>query len=87
MVPKDFIESLGVRVQEPEVGARSVALLFGDQKRYSEVIYSWDGKFLEVNKADGGLLQGADKILVNAANEDRVMVKRREAAALGLIKI
>ncbi|KAJ6144075.1 hypothetical protein N7471_003528 [Penicillium samsonianum] len=87
MVPKDFIESLGVRVQEPEVVARSVALLFGDQKRYSEVIYSWDGKFLEANKADGGLLQGADKILVNAANEDRVMVKRREAVALGLIKI
>jgi NAD(P)-dependent dehydrogenase (short-subunit alcohol dehydrogenase family) len=87
MVPKDFIESIGVAVQEPEAVAQSVVLLFADQKRHSEVIYSWDGKYLEVNKADGGLLQGADKILVNAANEDRVMVKLREAAALGTIKI
>lgn len=87
MVPRDFIESLGVGVQGPEVVARSVALLFGDQNRHNEVIYSWDGKYLEVNKADGGLLQGADQILVNAVNEDRVMVKLREAAALGLIKI
>jgi NAD(P)-dependent dehydrogenase (short-subunit alcohol dehydrogenase family) len=87
MVPKDFIESLGAAVQPPKAVALSVALLFGDQKRHNEVIYSWEGKYLEVNKADGGLLQGADKILVNAANEDRVMVKLLEAAALGQIRI
>ena len=50
MVPTGFIEALGVPVQGPEVVARSVALLFADQRRRGEVLYSWDGKYREVNK-------------------------------------
>jgi hypothetical protein len=78
MIPSDFIESLGVGVQEPEVVARSVALLFADQQRHAEVIYSWDGKYQEVNKAKGGLLDASDELLLNAANEETVMRKLRE---------
>ncbi|KAJ6027547.1 hypothetical protein N7499_001003 [Penicillium canescens] len=78
MIPSDFIESLGVGVQTPEAVARSVALLFTDQQRHSEVIYSWDGKYQEVNKAKGGLLDASEKLLVNIANEETVMRKLRE---------
>lgn len=56
VVPTAFIEDLGVAVQGPEVVARSVALLFSDQQHHQDVIYSWDGKYLEVNNAKGGLL-------------------------------
>ncbi|KAJ5780344.1 hypothetical protein N7457_005504 [Penicillium paradoxum] len=84
MVPTPFIESLGVGVQQPETVARSVALLFSDQQRHGDVIYSWDGKFLEVNKAENGLLAAADAILVNSANEETAMRKLREASAQGL---
>lgn len=82
MVPAAFIESLGVAVQGPEAVAQSVALLFSDQQRHGEVVYSWDGKYKEVNKAEGGLLGAADGILVNAANEESVMKKLREGKAL-----
>ncbi|CAG8276600.1 unnamed protein product [Penicillium salamii] len=87
MVPKDFIESLGVAVQAPEVVAKSVVRLFGDPKCHDEVIYSWDGNYLEVNKADGGLLQTAGELIPNTANEDSVMVKLSAAAVAGEVKI
>lgn len=73
-----FIEGLGVGVQAPEAVARSVALLLCDQQRHGDVIYSWDGKYLEVNKAKGGLLEAADGILVNSTNEEFVVRKLRE---------
>ncbi|CAI7664013.1 unnamed protein product [Penicillium viridicatum] len=75
MVPTPFIEDLGVAVQGPEVVARSVALLFSDQQRHQDVIYSWDGKYLEVNNATGGLLAATNEIIVNSANEESVLRK------------
>ncbi|KAJ5192289.1 hypothetical protein N7449_008431 [Penicillium cf. viridicatum] len=75
VVPTAFIEDLGVAVQGPEVVARSVALLFSDQQRHQDVIYSWDGKYLEVNNAKGGLLAATNGILGNSANEESVMRK------------
>ncbi|CAG8162785.1 unnamed protein product [Penicillium olsonii] len=87
MVPAGFIESLGVAVQPPQAVARSVVHLFGDQSCNDEVIYSWDGNYLEVNKADCGLLQAASDLLPNTLNEHSVMVKMSIAAAAGDIKI
>ncbi|KAJ5754015.1 uncharacterized protein N7511_008168 [Penicillium nucicola] len=78
MIPSAFIESLGVGVQAPEVVAKSVALLFADQQRHAEVIYSWDGKYQEVNKAKGGLLDASDALLENASNEETVMRQLRD---------
>ena len=85
MVPTPFIEDLGVAVQGPEVVARSVALLFSDQQRHQDVIYSWDGKYLEVNNAKGGLLAATNEIIVNSANEDSVMRKMVEENAFDQI--
>lgn len=81
MVPSDFIEAMGVAVQSPDVVARSVVLLFADEQRHQEVIYSWNGQCREVNKADGGLLAVTEKLLDYAHNEERVMLKMKEAAA------
>ncbi|KAJ5816245.1 hypothetical protein N7447_008478 [Penicillium robsamsonii] len=78
MIDAGFIEGLGVGVQGPDVVARSVALLFNDHQRHGDVIYSWDGKYLEVNKAEDGLLAFADRLLVNSANEETVVWKMRE---------
>ncbi|CAG8898755.1 unnamed protein product [Penicillium egyptiacum] len=83
MIDTAFIEGLGVGVQGPEAVARSVALLFSDQQRHGEVIYSWEGKYREVNKAEGGFLAAADGILVNSANEEHVVRKLKEAKMLG----
>ncbi|KAJ5683512.1 hypothetical protein N7462_006677 [Penicillium macrosclerotiorum] len=82
IVPFDFIESIGVKVQSAEAVARSVVLLFADKQRHGEVIYSWDGLYREVNKADGGLLSMAEKLLDNSHNEESVMRKLREQAIL-----
>ncbi|CAG8064460.1 unnamed protein product [Penicillium nalgiovense] len=79
MIDAAFIEGLGVGVQGPEVVARSVALLFNDQQRHGDVIYSWEGKYREVNKAEGGFLAAADGILVNSAHEESIVRKLREA--------
>ncbi|KAJ5970501.1 uncharacterized protein N7479_000419 [Penicillium vulpinum] len=79
MVQSAFIEGLGVGVQQPEAVARSVALLFSDQQRHGDIIYSWDGNYLEINKAEGGFLEAADRIIVNSANEEMVVRKLREA--------
>ncbi|KAJ5921994.1 hypothetical protein N7516_009697 [Penicillium verrucosum] len=73
-----FIEGLGVAVQGPEAVAKSVALLFSEQQHHQDVIYSWDGKYLEVNNAKGGLLAATEGILVNSANEESVMRKMVE---------
>ncbi|KAJ5465472.1 hypothetical protein N7530_009259 [Penicillium desertorum] len=83
MIDAAFIEGLGVGVQGPEVVAQSVALLFNDQQRHGDIIYSWEGKYREVNKAQGGFLAAADGILVNSANEESVVRKLREAKMLG----
>ncbi|CRL26592.1 Short-chain dehydrogenase/reductase SDR [Penicillium camemberti] len=85
VVPTSFIEDLGVAVQGPEVVANSVALLFSDQQRHQDVIYSWDGKYLEVNNAKDGLLAATNGILGNSANEESVMRKMVEANALDQI--
>ncbi|KAJ5519964.1 hypothetical protein N7463_000417 [Penicillium fimorum] len=78
MIDAGFIEGLGVGVQGPDAVARSVALLFNDHQRHGDVIYSWDGKYLEVNKAEGGFLAAADRLLVNSDNEETVVWKMRE---------
>lgn len=81
MVPKEFIEAMDVAVQSPDIVARSVVLLFADEGRHQEVIYSWDGQCREVNKAEGGLLAMAEELLDYAHNEERVMLKLKEEAA------
>lgn len=81
LAPVEFIQSTGAAVQSPDVVARSVVLLFADEKRHQEVIYSWDGHCKEVNKADGGLLAMTEGLLDNAKNEERVMLKLREVTA------
>ncbi|KAJ5259746.1 hypothetical protein N7524_008808 [Penicillium chrysogenum] len=83
MIDAAFIEGLGIGVQGPEVVAKSVALLFNDQQRHGDVIYSWEGKYREVNKAEGGFLAAADGILVNSANVEYVVKKLREAKMIG----
>ncbi|CAI7616038.1 unnamed protein product [Penicillium glandicola] len=85
MVATGFIEGLGVGVQGPEVVARSVALLFSDQQRHGDIIYSWDGKYLEVNQSEGGLLAATEGILVNSASEETVVRKLREGNFLAPI--
>lgn len=73
MVPAEAIKSMGVPVQSPEAVARSVVLLFADESRHGEVIYSSEGKFKEVNKADGGLLSMTERLLFNEDNLEGVM--------------
>ncbi|OQE38637.1 hypothetical protein PENCOP_c008G05516 [Penicillium coprophilum] len=77
-----FIERLGVPVQGPEAVARSVVLLFNDHQRHGDVIYSWDGNYLEVNNAEGGLLAATDGILTNPDKEETVVLKLREAKVI-----
>jgi NAD(P)-dependent dehydrogenase (short-subunit alcohol dehydrogenase family) len=81
LVPPEYIAAMGGTVQTPEVVARSVALLFSEDHRHGDVIYSWEGHYREINNAEGGLLSTAARLLGNADNEESVMQKLRELKA------
>lgn len=81
MVPADYIRAMGVPVQSPEVVAQSVVLLFADEARHGEVIYSSEGKFREINKADGGLLSMTKKLIYDDDNLEGVMRSMNAQAA------
>ncbi|KAJ5737077.1 uncharacterized protein N7483_002202 [Penicillium malachiteum] len=59
----DLLRKVGSPLQPPEVVARSVALLFADQERTGDIIYSVGGRYKEINNQKGGLLQNAREIL------------------------
>lgn len=51
LVPQALVDALGGQSQGPEVAARSAAILMADEKRQGNFIYSWEGKFMEVERA------------------------------------
>lgn len=59
---------MGPTARPPDVVARSMPLLFAEDKPHGDVIYSWDGHYREVNNA-GGLSMAAE-LLGNAHNEE-----------------
>ncbi|KAF3386441.1 3-hydroxyacyl-CoA dehydrogenase type-2 [Penicillium rolfsii] len=73
MIPSEVIEAMGIPVQSPEAVAQSAVLLFADETRHGEVIYSSRGKLWEVNKADGGLSPFTEKLLNGKDNVEEVM--------------
>ncbi|KAL4884386.1 hypothetical protein BJY04DRAFT_215356 [Aspergillus karnatakaensis] len=73
IVAGEVIRDRGAIVQEPEDVAKSVVLLFGDERRHGEVIYSWGGRYCEINQCKGGLLDGAARIVPNIKEEGAVM--------------
>jgi NAD(P)-dependent dehydrogenase (short-subunit alcohol dehydrogenase family) len=86
LVPTAVIESVGVKVQGPDVVARSVALLAVDEKRHGECIYSADGEFKEVDKM---ILTKTDEVLGENTESgaggvmERLREMRKRAAAGG----
>ncbi|KAL4776880.1 hypothetical protein BDW60DRAFT_202981 [Aspergillus nidulans var. acristatus] len=75
IVPSDVLRGLGAHVQKPEDVARSVVMLCNDSRRNGELIYSWEGRYCEINQCEGGLLDGVAKIVPNVAEEGPVMEK------------
>jgi len=51
LVPRQFIEAAKLSAQGPEVVARKVALLFADEARQGQFVYSVDGKYYELESA------------------------------------
>lgn len=51
LVPQALVDAIGGQSQGPEVAARSVAILMADEKRQGNFIYSWEGRFLEIEQA------------------------------------
>jgi NAD(P)-dependent dehydrogenase (short-subunit alcohol dehydrogenase family) len=51
LTPKAIVEAAGGAVQGPEVPARSVALLMADASRQGQLIYSVQGKLVELEEA------------------------------------
>ena len=75
IVPGDFLASMGISTQSPTVVARSIVLLFVDGDRNGDLIYSWEGKYREINNADGGLVSSAKRVLGNEISEEEVLQK------------
>ncbi|KAL2852483.1 hypothetical protein BJY01DRAFT_259838 [Aspergillus pseudoustus] len=75
LVPRDMLAAMGVTVQEPEAVARSVVMLCNDEKRHGEVIYSWQGRYVEINRCEGGLLEGAMRAVPEKVLEEEVMAR------------
>lgn len=72
LVPPHLVDKLDVKWQGPDVVARSVAILMADDNRQGQLIYSWEGRFLEIEESK--LLPAAASI-VGEANEDKVIEK------------
>ena len=71
LVPSHLVDKLkDVEWQGPDVVARSVAILMADESRQGQLIYSWGGKFMEVENAKF-LPAAAD--IVGSENEDKVI--------------
>ncbi|PLN83707.1 short-chain dehydrogenase [Aspergillus taichungensis] len=75
IVIREVLETLGAKVQDAEVVARSVLKLFVDVDRHGEMLYSWNGRFFEINKANGGLLDSAARLLPDTVSEDEIMTR------------
>ncbi|KAL3454704.1 hypothetical protein BJX65DRAFT_301335 [Aspergillus insuetus] len=75
LVPRDVLVAMGIEVQESEVVARSVIMLWNDEKRHGEVVYSWGGRYVEINRREGGLLDGAIRAVPNKILEEEVMAR------------
>ncbi|KAL4999260.1 hypothetical protein BDV10DRAFT_184423 [Aspergillus recurvatus] len=75
IVPGDVLRNLGAHVQEPVDVARSVVMLCNDSRRNGELIYSWEGRYCEINRCERGLLDGVARIVPNVAEEGTVMEK------------
>ena len=83
LVSPEFLASLGVITQDPDVVARSVTLLFADSERNGHLIYSWEGKYKEIDQAEGGILSSVKSILGNPISEDEVLRRMAEKANTG----
>lgn len=64
--------------QGPESAARSVAILMADKSRQGHFIYSWGGRFMEIEESK--LLPVAEEI-VGDLNEDRSIEKLHAMAS------
>lgn len=80
LVPREVVEGLGARVQEPEAVARGVLSLFCGTERHEELVYIWDSRYFEINKVEGGLLDAALKVLPLPVSEDEIMRRLKKAA-------
>ncbi|KAF1810405.1 NAD(P)-binding protein [Eremomyces bilateralis CBS 781.70] len=63
LVPEELRVALGDMMQGPEVVARSTANLMADSSRDGQLIYSWQGRHMEIERAEGGLLDHVRKLL------------------------
>ena len=70
LVPEALVEKIGSVSQPPEAVAKSVVILMADHSRQGQLIYSWKGRFMEVE--EGKLLPVAHEI-VGLDNEDNVI--------------
>lgn len=64
LVPHELRDGLGGWVQGPDVVAKSTAVLMADKERNGQLIYSWQGRYLEIERAPGGLLDHVKQMLV-----------------------
>ncbi|KAG2418021.1 hypothetical protein HFD88_001121 [Aspergillus terreus] len=80
LVPREVVEGLGARVQEPEAVARGALSLFCGTERHGELVYIWDSRYFEINKVEGGLLDAALKVLPLPVSEDEIMRRLKKAA-------
>ena len=65
-------EKIDVEWQEADAVARSVAILMADEARQGQLIFSWGGKYMEV---EGSKLLPAAADFVGENNEDKVIEK------------
>ncbi|KAK4543155.1 hypothetical protein LTR36_005933 [Oleoguttula mirabilis] len=85
MVPEAIVHALGAGVQTPEVVARSAVLLMADESRNGQLIYSWEGRYMEIE--EGKLLKAGAEIVRDAKGDDaaleRLINARAEAGSTG----
>lgn len=78
LVPDDVVDKLEAEWQTPAQVAKSVAVLMADGKRQGELIYSWAGRYMELEE---GVLLPAVKPIIGLQDEDGVIAKLHRIAS------
>lgn len=81
IIPEALLQAVGAKWQTPEAVARSVALLMADESRQGQLVYSVEGRYMEIE--EGKLLKVAAEF-VGEPSDDMVTAEiQKKAAELG----
>ena len=79
-MPKEVADRIGAETQGPDAVARSVAILMADSSRQGQLIYSWGGRFKEIEEAK---LLPLGEVIVGQSDDEVIKKLHEEGSNVG----